>query len=88
MPLKGHMRHQKTLSFFFIVSTQTFCIVELAKKNKDCRCENRDHLQLQTYFKEENKDIQKLTYLKDVLLLFLYVQKWVKKEGNTVESTW
>lgn len=36
------MRHRKTLSFFPIVSTQTFCIVESAKKkNKDCRCENR-----------------------------------------------
>lgn len=44
-----------------------------------------DHLQLQTYFKEENKAIQELTYVKDVLLLFLYVQKWVKKE-ETVES--
>lgn len=73
---------QKTLSFFPIVSTQTFCIVESPKikiRIVDVKID-RDHLQLQTYFKEENKAIQELTCVKDVLLLFLYVQKWVKKK--------
>lgn len=45
---------------------------------------DRDYLQLQTYFKEENKAIQELTCVKDVLLLFLYVQKWVKKKKETL----